>query len=136
MAQEEVKKLGIVSQIGLERDAQEFTSYNLTVGIKLKSDKKLSYAEGERLIKQLKKDLMGKNIELEAIAVPCAFCGKIFNSETGMKQHVRRQHEGEEEPPKKRRGRPKKPEVKKETPKKTAAKKTSAKKKKAASKKK
>ena len=71
MAQEDMKKLGIVSQIGLERDAQEFTSYNLTVGIKLKSDKKLTYAEGERLIKKLKKDLMGKNIELEAIAVPC-----------------------------------------------------------------
>ena len=125
---EEVKKLGVVSEIGLERDAQEFTSYNLTVGIKLKSDKKLTYSEGERLIKQLKKDLMGKNIELEAIAVPCAFCGKIFNSDTGMKQHVRRQHEGDEEPPKKRRGRPKKPAVKKETPKKTAAKKKSAKK--------
>ncbi len=128
MAQEDVKKLGIVSQIGLERDAQEFTSYNLTVGIKLKSDKKLTYAEGERLIKKLKKDLMGKNIELEAIAVPCGFCGKIFNSETGMKQHVRRQHEGEEELPKKRRGRPKKPAVKKATPKKTAAKKPAAKK--------
>jgi hypothetical protein len=128
MAQEDVKKLGIVSQIGLERDAQEFTSYNLTVGIKLKSDKKLTYAEGERLIKKLKKDLMGKNIELEAIAVPCAFCGKVFNSDTGMKQHVRRQHEGEEESPKKRRGRPKKPAVKKATPKKTAAKKPAAKK--------
>jgi len=135
MAQEDMKKLGIVSQIGLERDAQEFTSYNLTVGIKLKSDKKLTYAEGERLIKKLKKDLMGKNIELEAITVPCGFCGKIFNSETGMKQHVRRQHEGEEAPPKKRRGRPKKPAVKKETPKKPA-KKAPAKKTKVASKKK
>ena len=137
---EEVKKLGVVSEIGLERDAQEFTSYNLTVGIKLKSDKKLSYAESEKLVKELKRELMGKNIELEAIAIPCAFCGKIFNSETGLKQHVRRQHEGEEEPPKKKRGRKKKPTVKKETPKKTAAKvlskKAPAKKKKASSKKK
>ena len=137
---EEVKKLGVVSEIGLERDAQEFTSYNLTVGIKLKSDKKLSYAESEKLVKELKRELMGKNIELEAIAIPCAFCGKIFNSETGLKQHVRRQHEGEEEPPKKKRGRTKKPKVKKETPKKTAAKvpskKAPAKKKKASSKKK
>ncbi len=130
---EEVKKLGVVSEIGLERDSQEFTSYNLTVGIKLKSDKKLSYVECEKLVKELKRELMGKNIELEAIAIPCAFCDKIFNSEIGMKQHVRRQHEGEEEPPAKKRGRKKKAEVEKVTPKKTAAKKAPAKKPKKAS---
>lgn len=135
MAQEDMKKLGVVSAIGLERDAQEFTRYNLTVGIKLKSDKKLSYTEGERLIKLLKKELMGKNIELETIAVPCPICGKVYNSETGMKQHVRRQHEGEE-PPKKKRGRPKKAAAKKAPAKKPAAKKAPEKKKKASSKKK
>ncbi len=103
MAQDDPKLLGTVSEVGLERDEQEFRNFNLTVGIRLKTEKKLSYAEGAKLIKQLKKDLLGKNIELEAIAVPCPFCGKTFNSETGMKQHVRRQHDGEEEPPKKRR---------------------------------
>ena len=100
--------LGTVNEVGLERDEQEFRNFNLTVGIRLKTGKKLSYAEGEKLIKQLKKDLLGKNIELEAIAVPCPFCGKTYNSETGMKQHVRRQHDGEEPPSKRKRGRSKK----------------------------
>lgn len=107
MAQDDPKLLGTVNEVGLERDEQEFRNFNLTVGIRLKTGKKLSYAEGEKLIKQLKKDLLGKNIELEAIAVPCPFCGKTFNSEIGMKQHVRRQHDGEEEHPKKRRRRKK-----------------------------
>ncbi len=133
MAQEEARKLGVVNEVGLERDAQEFTSYNLTVGIKLKTDKKLSYTEGERLIKQLRKSLLGKNIELEAIAVPCPICGKVFNSETGMKQHVRRQHDGEEAPPKRKRGRPRKNPA---TAKKAAPKKKAPAKKKPASKKK
>ena len=108
MAQDDPKLLGTVSEVGLERDEQEFRNFNLTVGIRLKTGKKLSYAEGEKLIKQLKKDLLGKNIELEAIAVPCPLCGKTFNSEVGVKRHVRRQHNGEEPPPKKKRGRPKK----------------------------
>lgn len=107
MAQDDPKLLGTVNEVGLERDEQEFRNFKLTVGIRLKTGKKLSYAEGEKLIKQLKKDLLGKNIELEAIAVPCPFCGKTFNSEIGMKQHVRRQHDGEEEHPKKRRRRKK-----------------------------
>ena len=131
MAQDDPKRLGIVNEVGLERDDNEFTSYNLTVGIKLKTEKKLTYTEGERLIKQLKKELLGKNIELEAIAVPCPFCGKVFNSETGMKQHVRRQHDGEEEPPKKKRGRPRKATAKapaKKTTKKTTRKSSSKKK--------
>ncbi len=131
MAQDDLKKLGIVSEIGLERDAQEFTSYNLTVGIKLKSDKKLSYAESERLVKALKKELMGKNIELEAVAVPCPYCGKVYNSNKGMKAHVRSQHDGEELPKRKPR-RPRKTAAK--TPAKKPAKKTT--KKKAAAKKK
>jgi len=108
MAQDDPKLLGTVSEVGLERDEQEFRNFNLTVGIRLKTGKKLSYVEGEKLIKQLKKDLLGKNIELEAIAVPCPLCGKTFNSEVGVKRHVRRQHNGEEPPPKKKRGRPKK----------------------------
>jgi len=126
MAQDDPKMLGTVSEIGLERDEQEFRNFNLTVGIRLKTGKKLTYSEGEKLIKQLRKNLLGKNIELEAIAVPCPFCGKTYNSEVGMKQHVRRQHDGEE-PPKKRRGRPKKVAAKK--PAKKPRKKTASKKK-------
>jgi hypothetical protein len=122
MMETEDKILGVVNAVGLERDDQEFRNFNLTVGIKIKTDKKISYTEGEKLVRQLQKDLMGKNIELEPVMVPCPVCGKTFNSEQGMKQHQRLQHK-EEEPKKK----------KKTTKKKAPAKKT---KKKASSKKK
>ena len=112
----EDKILGVVNAVGLERDDQEFRNFNLTVGIKIKTDKKISYTEGEKLIKQLQKDLMGKNIELEAVAIPCPICGKTFNSEQGMKQHQRLQHKEDEKPKKKRA-----------TKKKTAAKKPASK---------
>jgi uncharacterized C2H2 Zn-finger protein len=98
----EDKFQGVVSHVGLERDEAEFLNFNLTLGILVKTDKKLTYTEGERLIKRLQKELLGKNIELEAVAVPCPICGKTFNTETGMKQHLRKQHEGEEEKPRKR----------------------------------
>ena len=124
MAQDD-KLLGVVNAVGLERDEQEFRNFTLTMGIKIKTEKKISYSEGERLMKQLQKDLMGKNIELGAVAVPCPICGKVYNSEQGMKQHQRLQHK-ENEPKKK-------PRKKKATPKKKPAKKR---KKKAAPKKK
>lgn len=92
MTQEDTKFIGVVNQVGLERDEAEFRSFNLTLGIKVKTGKKLSLKEGERLIKQMRKDLLGKNIEFEAISIPCQVCGKVFNTEAGMKQHVRRQH--------------------------------------------
>jgi hypothetical protein len=125
MAQDD-KLLGVVNAVGLERDEQEFRNFTLTMGIKIKTEKKISYSEGERLMKQLQKDLMGKNIELEAVAVPCPICGKVYNSEQGMKQHQRLQHKEDEKPKKQSR-------KKKAAPKKKPAKKR---KKKASSKKK
>jgi hypothetical protein len=119
----EDKILGVVNAVGLERDDQEFRNFNLTVGIKIKTDKKISYTEGERLIKQLQKELMGKNIELEPVAVPCPICGKTFNSENGMKQHQRLQHKEEEKPKQKR-------STKKKTPAKKSTSKSRSKKKK------
>jgi hypothetical protein len=92
MAQEDAKFHGVVNQVGLERDEAEFRNFNLTLGIKVKTGKKLSLKEGERLIKQMRKEFLGKNIEFEAISIPCPVCGKTFNTEAGMKQHVRRQH--------------------------------------------
>ncbi len=92
MAQEDEKFHGVVNQVGLERDEAEFRNFNLTLGIKVKTGKKLSLKEGERLIKQMRKEFLGKNIEFEAISIPCPVCGKTFNTEAGMKQHVRRQH--------------------------------------------
>ena len=113
MAQDE-KLLGVVNAVGLERDEQEFRNFTLTMGIKIKTEKKISYSEGERLMKQLQKDLMGKNIELEAVAVPCPICGKVYNSEQGMKQHQRLQHKEDEKP--KKQSRKKKIAPKKKTP--------------------
>lgn len=104
----EDKFQGVVSHVGLERDEAEFLNFNLTLGILVKTDKKLSYTEGERLIKRLQKELLGKNIELEAVAVPCPVCGKTFNTESGMRQHLRKQHEDEEEKPKKGEKKPQK----------------------------
>jgi hypothetical protein len=92
MAQEDAKFHGVVNQVGLERDEAEFRSFNLTLGIKVKTGKKLTLNEGERLIKQMRKELLGKNIEFEAISIPCPVCGRTFNTEAGMKQHLRRQH--------------------------------------------
>jgi hypothetical protein len=95
MATEDEKFQGVVSHVGLERDEAEFLNFNLTLGILVKTEK-LTYNEGERLIKKFQKELLGKNIELGAVAVPCPVCGKTFNTEVGMKQHLRKQHEGEE----------------------------------------
>lgn len=121
MAQDD-KLHGVVNAVGLERDEQEYQKFALTVGIKIKMDKKVSYAEGEKLMKQFQKELLGKNIEMGAVAIGCPICGKTFNSEQGMKQHQRLQH-ADEEPPKKKarkkKAEPKKaPAKKKKTPKK------------------
>ncbi|MHA2061331.1 MAG: C2H2-type zinc finger protein [Candidatus Sifarchaeia archaeon] len=98
MAKEDDKFQGVVNEIGLERDEDKFANFNLKLGIVIKSNKKFTYNEGERIIKQLRKDLLGKNIELEAIAIPCPMCQKIFNTEAGLKQHIRRMHDGKTEP--------------------------------------
>lgn len=123
MALEDVKLLGVVDNVGLQRDENEFRNFNLTVGIRVKTDKKLTFTEGERLIRQLKKELLGKNIEIGAIAIPCPVCGKTFNTEQGMKLHVRKQHEGEPEEKAEKKPKPKRKGKKK------ASKKSSSKKK-------
>ena len=111
MTQEE-KILGVVNAVGIERDDQEFRNFTLILGIKIKTDKKITYTEGEKKIKQLQRNLLGKNIELETIAVPCPICSKTYNSEQGMKQHQRLQH-GDEEPSKKKPTKKKKTTTKK-----------------------
>ena len=123
MAQDD-KLLGVVNAVGLERDNQEFRNFTLTMGIKIKTEKKISYSEGEKLMKQLQKELMGKNIELGAVAVACPICGKVYNSEQGMKQHQRLQHKenASKKKPKKKKAAPKKKPAKK-SKKKTSSKK-------------
>ena len=122
MAQEDAKLHGVVNQVGLERDEVEFRSFNLTLGIKVKTGKKLSLKEGERLIKQMRKELLGKNIEFEAISIPCPVCGKTFNTDAGMKQHVRRQHNDGLDTAKPQKKKPKKASSKKKPSKKTSKK--------------
>ena len=123
MALEDVKLLGVVDNVGLQRDENEFRNFNLTVGIRVKTDKKLTFTEGERLIRQLKKDLLGKNIEIGAIAIPCPVCGKTFNTEQGMKLHVRKQHEGEPEEKAEKKPKPKRKGKKKASKKSSSTKK-------------
>jgi hypothetical protein len=87
---------GVVSEVGIIRDEDQFRNFNLTIGITVETDKKLSYKQGERLLRQFRKNLLGKKIEVQPIAVPCPICGKAFNSEFGTRQHMRMVHSEEE----------------------------------------
>jgi len=91
MVDEKIK--GVVGEVGLARDEDKFNAYNLTIGLVVKSERSLTYAQGERLIKQYQRDLLGKEIEIASIIHPCPVCGKGFNTAQGMKQHVRMVHE-------------------------------------------
>ena len=108
---ENQKFKGVVEEVGLQRDGDQFNSFNLTVSMVVKTEKKLTYTQGERLMTRFRKELLGKNVEIAAIIHTCPICGKGFNTEHGMKQHQRRIHDKT-----------------KKTPKKTAAKKTPTKK--------
>ena len=112
MMTQDNKILGIVNAVGLERDNQEFRNFTITMSIKVKTEKKINYTEGEKLRKQLQKKLMGKNIELGAVAVPCPICGKVYNSDQGMKQHQRLQHKKNKPKGKKKAVSKKKPSTK------------------------
>jgi len=96
VAQEDLKFKGVVSDVGLVRDGEQFRSFNLTIGVTVKTGKNMGYEEGERLMHQFRKDLLGKDVELVAVTFPCPVCGRAFNTEQGMKQHVRMVHEEKE----------------------------------------
>ncbi len=89
-ADEKIK--GVVGEIGLARNEGKFNSFNLTVGLVLKTGG-LSYTQGERLMAEMRKELLGKVVEIAEIIHPCPVCGKGFNTSQGMKQHVRMVHE-------------------------------------------
>ncbi len=96
MEQEDLKFKGVVSDVGLVRDGEQFRSFNLTIGVTVKTGKNMGYEEGERLMHQFRKDLLGKDVELVAVTFPCPVCGRAFNTEQGMKQHIRMVHEEKE----------------------------------------
>jgi hypothetical protein len=89
-ADEKIK--GIMGEIGLERNDGKFNSFSLTVGLTLKTGG-LSYAQGERLVAEMRKELLGKAVEIAEIIHLCPVCEKGFNTMQGMRQHVRMVHE-------------------------------------------
>jgi len=116
---------GVVGEVGLQRNGDQFNAFSLTINLVVNPKKHLTYDEGEKLMKQFRKDLLGKNIEIAQIIIPCPICGKGFNTEVGMKQHKRLVHD------KKKKKKPAKKNVKTDTktPKKKAKKQTKKKKK-------
>ena len=87
-----MKKKGIVNEVAIVRDTDHFRNFHLTIGIKVETQKKLTYKQGERLMREYRKDLLGKNIVFGLIEIPCPVCGKTFNTEQGTKQHMRIVH--------------------------------------------
>jgi len=106
---------GVIAEVGLERDEDQFNSFKITISMLLKTNKALTYDRGEQLMRQYRKDLLGKEVEITAIVFTCPVCGKGFNTEPGMRQHVRMAHKKER---KKKDDKPKK--TKEKTRKKTA----------------
>ncbi len=88
----EKKIKGIIGEVGLERNEGKFNSFSVTVGLTLKTGG-LTYAQGERLIAEMRKELLGKAVEIAEIIHLCPVCEKGFNTMQGMKQHVRMVHE-------------------------------------------
>ena len=89
-ADEKIK--GIVGEVGLERNEGKFNSFSVTVGLTLKTGG-LTYAQGERVIAEMRKELLGKAVEIAEIIHLCPVCEKGFNTMQGMRQHVRMVHE-------------------------------------------
>lgn len=112
MGSEEPKVRGVVSEVGLERDEDHFHSFKLKISVVVKAGRSLSYEEGERRMRRFRKELLGKEVDLITIMVRCPICDRGFNTEKGMKQHMRMAH-------------PKKAKKKRKTPRKKKTKKTS-----------
>jgi uncharacterized C2H2 Zn-finger protein len=87
------KVKGVVGEVGLERDGERFNAFNVKISMVVDSGKAMTFDQGEQMIMQFRKELLGKKVEITAIVVPCPVCGKGFNTEQGMKQHVRMVHE-------------------------------------------
>jgi len=117
LAKREGNVEGVINQVGLERDEERFGAFNLRISMIMDTENSLTYEKGEEMMNELRKRLLGKRVEIAAIIVPCPVCGKGFNTEVGMKQHMRIVH-----------GKKKaKQETKDPTPKKTARKRRSPK---------
>ena len=88
----EEKIKGIVGEVGLERNKGKFSSFSVTMGLTLKKGR-LTYFQGERLIAEMRKKLLGKEVEVAVICLCCPVCEKKFNTMNGMRIHVGKVHE-------------------------------------------
>jgi hypothetical protein len=102
LSEESQKLKGVIGEVGLERDEDKFNTFNVTIKMIINNDRPLSYDRGEKLVQQFRKGLLGKKVELSAVVVACPVCGKGFNTEGGMKQHMRMIH-GDRKGPRKRK---------------------------------
>ena len=91
-ALENNKIKGVIGEVGLQRVGDRFNAFNLTINMVVDPGGTLSYDKGEQLMQQFRKQLLGKKVEIAEIIVPCPICGKGFNTEQGMKQHMRMVH--------------------------------------------
>ncbi|MGD2142458.1 MAG: C2H2-type zinc finger protein [Candidatus Bathyarchaeota archaeon] len=100
MAAGEQKIKGVVDEVGLVRDEDKFNAFNVTINMVVKGEKPLTYNEGEQMIKQYRKNLLGKEVVIASIIHPCPLCDRVFDTEFGMKQHIRMIHNKKKKPSK------------------------------------
>lgn len=89
---DDLKLKGPVREIGIIRDSDRHDSFNITIGITIKTEGKVTYEQAERLSTKFRREYLGKDVEFRAIHIPCPHCEKIVNSETGLKQHILKIH--------------------------------------------
>jgi hypothetical protein len=89
---DDLKLKGPVREIGIIRDHDRHDSFNITIGITIKTEGKVTYEEAERLSSKFRREYLGKDVEFRSVSIPCPVCGKIMNSESGLKKHVAMNH--------------------------------------------
>jgi hypothetical protein len=89
---DDLKLKGPVREIGIARDSDKHDSFNITIGIEIKTEGKVSYEEAERLSSKFRREFLGKDVEFVSISIPCPVCGRVLNSESGLKKHVAMNH--------------------------------------------
>jgi hypothetical protein len=94
---DDLKLKGPVREIGIIRDTDRHDSFNITIGITIKTEGKVTYEEAERLSTKFRREYLGKDVEFRTIHIPCPQCEKILNSENGLKQHILKMHPGKAE---------------------------------------
>jgi len=88
----DLKLKGPVREIGIARDSDRHDSFNITIGIAIKTEGKVSYEEAERLSSKFRREFLGKDVEFVSVSIPCPVCGRVLNSESGLKKHVAMNH--------------------------------------------